>query len=67
MLGMNNINIFIKENILEGENFETAVTVVNSTKLLIELDFGDEMLPLSKTVNATSLDPSFSSYPFSYK
>ncbi|XP_065653883.1 uncharacterized protein LOC136071939 isoform X2 [Hydra vulgaris] len=45
MFGRNGIGIYIEGNILYGKNIEVVVTVVNGTKLKIELDFGDDTPP----------------------
>nr|XP_047124646.1 uncharacterized protein LOC100213839 isoform X5 [Hydra vulgaris] len=59
MFGRNGIGIYIEGNVLYGKNIEPVVTVVNGTKLKIELDFGDGTSPNLKffTPNVDDLSP----------
>nr|XP_047125060.1 polycystic kidney disease protein 1-like 2 isoform X1 [Hydra vulgaris] len=67
MFGRNGIGIYIEGNVLYGKSIEVVVTIVNSTELKIELDFGDDTPLNLKIFTPNVTDNSSVSLVFSHK
>ena len=58
------INIFVEENLLRNEVFETVVTTFNGSNMILEVDFGDRSSPIVTTIGEGQQTVN---YTFSYR